>query len=75
VIDSDSCNNGLMESLWARMQVDLLNQKRWNTRLEVANVIIVSRTSRPEIRGSRPRGRRSRPCRNDGVLIEVQPTL
>ena len=28
-----------MESFWARMQVELLNRKRWNTRLELANAI------------------------------------
>ena len=28
-----------MESFWARMQVGLLNRKRWNTRLESANAI------------------------------------
>ena len=31
--------NGQMESFWARMQVELLNRKRWNTRLELANAI------------------------------------
>jgi transposase InsO family protein len=35
----DCYDNGLMESLWARMQVELLNRKRWNTRLELANAI------------------------------------
>jgi putative transposase len=33
------CYDGLMESFWARMQVELLNRKRWNTRLELANAI------------------------------------
>ena len=28
-----------MESLWVRMQVELLNRKRWNTRLKLANAI------------------------------------
>ena len=34
-------DNGQMESFWARMQVELLlNRKRWNTALlELANVI------------------------------------
>jgi transposase InsO family protein len=32
-------DNGQMESFWARMQVELLNRKRWNTRLELANAI------------------------------------
>ena len=35
----DFYDNGQMESLWARMQVELLNRKRWNTRLELANAI------------------------------------
>jgi transposase InsO family protein len=35
----DCYDNGLMESFWARMQVELLNRKRWNTRLELANAI------------------------------------
>ncbi len=38
-IDGDSYDNGQMESLWARMQVELLNRKRWNTRLELANAM------------------------------------
>ena len=32
-VDDD---NGEMESFWVRMQVELLNRKRWNTRLELA---------------------------------------
>ena len=35
----DCYDNGLMESFWARMQVELFNRKRWNTRLELANAI------------------------------------
>jgi hypothetical protein len=35
----DCYDNGLMESFWARMQVELLKRKRWNTRLEFANAI------------------------------------
>ena len=35
----DCYDNGQMESLLARMQVELLNRKRWNTRLELANAI------------------------------------
>lgn len=31
----DCYDNGQMESFWSRMQVELLNRKRWNTRLEV----------------------------------------
>jgi transposase InsO family protein len=29
----------MVESFWARMQVELLNRKRWKTRLELANAI------------------------------------
>jgi putative transposase len=32
-------DNGLMGSFWARMQVELLNRKRWSTRLELANAL------------------------------------
>ena len=35
----DCYDNGQMESFWARMQVELLNRKRRNTRLELANAI------------------------------------
>ncbi len=38
VIHSDH-GNGQMESFWARMHVELLNRKRWNTRPELANAI------------------------------------
>ena len=33
----DWYDNGQMESIWARMQVELLNRKRWNTWLGLAN--------------------------------------
>jgi putative transposase len=29
----------MMEAFWARMQTELLNRKRWRTRLELANAI------------------------------------
>lgn len=35
----DCFGNAMMESFWARMQVELLNRKRRNTRLELANTI------------------------------------
>jgi putative transposase len=35
----DCYDNGLMESFWARMQVELLNRQRWRTRIELANAI------------------------------------
>ena len=31
--------NALMESFWARMQVELLDRRRWRTRIELANAI------------------------------------
>lgn len=42
VVRSDLGPEGLvppMESFWARMQVELINRKRWRTRLELANAI------------------------------------
>jgi transposase InsO family protein len=35
----DDYDNGMMESFWARMQTELLNPKKWRTRLELANAI------------------------------------
>jgi len=36
----DDCyDNAIMESFWSRMQVELLNRRRWNTRIELANAI------------------------------------
>jgi transposase InsO family protein len=35
----DCYDNGQMESFRARMQVELLNRKRWNTQLELANAM------------------------------------
>lgn len=32
-------DNAVIESFWARMQVELLNRKRWNTRVELANAL------------------------------------
>jgi putative transposase len=32
-------DNALMESLWGRMQVELLNRRRWKTRIELATAI------------------------------------
>ena len=31
----DAYDNALMESFWARVQVELLNRRRWRTRLEL----------------------------------------
>ncbi len=35
----DCYDNSMMESFWSRMQVELLDRKKWNTRLELANAI------------------------------------
>ncbi len=35
----DCYDNAVIESFWARMQVELLDRQRWNTRIELANAI------------------------------------
>lgn len=35
----DCYDNAMMESFWGRMQTELLDRKRWRTRLELANAI------------------------------------
>ena len=35
----DCFDNAVIESFWARMQVELLNRQRWKTRVELANAI------------------------------------
>jgi putative transposase len=35
----DCFDNAVVESFWARMQVELLNRRRWRTRIELANAI------------------------------------
>ena len=47
----DCFDNAMVESFWARMQVELLNRKRWKTRVELANAIYVV----PEIFHNRQR--------------------
>jgi putative transposase len=32
-------DNSMIEAFWSRMQVELLDRKRWRTRLELANAI------------------------------------
>jgi len=35
-----SCfDNAMMEAFWARLQVELLNRRRWRTRIELATAI------------------------------------
>jgi transposase InsO family protein len=35
----DCYDNSMIESFWSRMQVELLDRKKWNTRLELASAI------------------------------------
>jgi transposase InsO family protein len=35
----DCFDNSMVEAFWSRMQVELFNRKRWNTRIELANAI------------------------------------
>ena len=35
----DCFDNAVIESFWSRMQIELLNRKRWRTRVELANAI------------------------------------
>ena len=35
----DCFDNAVMEAFWSRMQVELLDRKRWSTRLELANAM------------------------------------
>ena len=33
----DGLDNAMMESFWSSMQIELLNRRRWKTRVELAN--------------------------------------
>ena len=33
------CYDAMMESSWSSMQIELLNRKKWRTRLDLANAI------------------------------------
>lgn len=35
----DCYDNGMIESFWSRMQIELLDTRRWRTRIELANAI------------------------------------
>ncbi len=35
----DCYDNAVIESFWGRMQTELLNRKRWRTRIELANAL------------------------------------
>jgi len=36
----DACDNAMMESFWSTMQIELLNRKKWKTRIKLANAIL-----------------------------------
>ena len=36
----DSYDNDMMETFWSSMQIELLNRKKWRTRLDLADPII-----------------------------------
>jgi putative transposase len=35
----DAFDNAMMESFWGSMQIELLDRKRWGTRLELTNAV------------------------------------
>lgn len=35
----DGFDSAMMESFWSSMQIELLNRKKWKTRVELANAI------------------------------------
>ena len=35
----DGLDNAMMESFWSSMQIELLNRRKWKTRVELANAI------------------------------------
>jgi len=35
----DAPDNAMMESFWSSMQTELLNRRKWKTRLELSNAI------------------------------------
>lgn len=35
----DCFDNAVIESFWGRMQTELLNRRRWRTRVELANAM------------------------------------
>jgi transposase InsO family protein len=36
---ADRYDNAMIESFWSRMQVEPLDRRRWNTRIELANAM------------------------------------
>ena len=37
--DDDAFDNAIMESFWSSMQIELLDRKRWRTRLELTSAM------------------------------------
>jgi transposase InsO family protein len=35
----DGLDNAMMESFWSSMRIELLNRKRWKTRVELSNAM------------------------------------
>ena len=35
----DCYDNSMMESFWSSMQIEMLNRKKWKTRIELANAM------------------------------------
>jgi len=65
----DPYDNAVAESFWDRMQTELLNRQRWNTRVELANAIfeyIECFHNRHRARAA-PAGCGSRPCCRAGA--------
>jgi putative transposase len=55
----DGLDNAMMESFWSSMQIELLNRKKWKTRVELANAIfeyieIFHNRQRPPLRTRLP---------------------
>jgi transposase InsO family protein len=58
----DGLDNAMMESFWSSMQIELLNRKRWKTRVELSNAMfdyIEIFYNRQRFSPNRPRTQRS----------------
>jgi putative transposase len=58
-----AADNAMMESFWGRMQVELLNRRRWKTRIELATAI-------PRLR--RAVAQRPSPALSVGMLTPIE---
>lgn len=59
----DCYDNAMIESFWARMQVEFLERKRWNTRVKLANEILLYRSANPRPEASSRKARMPARCR------------